>query len=204
MAHVATGAHRPSHSSSTGSMTQQHVAAIGIPIKMPEFDEEGNPVPVSPLRARFDESAHVWENKAFAQAELTCFLGTPLSLQESVADLRKRYPTNEHVSPMVFTTYNSPWKTTIMVPLTESASEAFQGTNDPHVKYLTGTWMSKMVDIPLASLNTLDYAVLAIPKWVKSKTGRKTSTTKDFYVGYSLEKDGTVVNSPAILFARIY
>jgi hypothetical protein len=135
--------------------------------------------------------------------EVACFLGTPISLQDTLHDLRRKYPTYESVSPMVFTTYNSPWKTTFMVPLSESAMEAFQGTSDHHARYLSGTWLSKVFDIPLTSLNALDDAVICIPRWVKQTTGRRTSITKDFYVGYTLDTIGTLIKASAVLFARI-
>jgi hypothetical protein len=124
------------------------VVAIGVLIRLQYADEEGNPIELSPICAKYDEAVHVWGGKGFAVEEVTCFLGTPISLQDTVIDLRRKYPTDEIVSPMVFTTYNSPWRT---VPLSECATKAFQGTSDPHVKYLTGTWLSKVYDMPFTS-----------------------------------------------------
>jgi hypothetical protein len=179
------------------------VVAIGVPIRVQETNGDGTPIEVSPIRAKFDEGVHVWEGKGFAVEEVKCFLGTPISLQDTVNDLRRKYPTDESVSPMIFTTYNSPWKTTVMVPLSESATEIFKGTSDPNVRYLSGTWLSKVYDIPFASLSALDYAVLGIQRWVKQKTGRRTSITKDFYVGYTLDNKGITIKNCAVLFARI-
>jgi hypothetical protein len=181
---------------------KKKVVAIGVPIRVQYADEDGNPIEVSPIQAKFDEAVHVWGGKGFALEEATCFLGTPFSLQDTVNDLRRKYPTDESVSPMVFTTYNSPWKTTVMVPLSESATKAFQGTSDPHVKYLTGTWLSKVYDMHFTSLNALDYAVINIQRWVKESTGRRTSITKDFYVGYTLDTKGNMIKSSVVLFAR--
>jgi hypothetical protein len=178
------------------------VVAIGVPIRVQYADGDGNPMELSPIQAKFDEAVHVWGGKGFAVEEVTCFLGTPISLQDTVNDLRRKYPTDEAVSPMVFTTYSSPWKTTVMVPLSESATKAFQGSSDPHVKYLTGTWLSKVYDMPFTSLSALDYAVINIQKWVKESTGRRTSITKDFYVGYTLDTKGNMIKSSAVLFAR--
>ena len=178
------------------------VVAIGVPIRVRYADGDGNPIELSPIQEKFDETVHVRGGKGFAMEEVTCFLGTPISLQDTLNDLRRKYPTDEAVSPMVFTTYNSPWKTTVMVPLSESATKAFQGTSDPHVKYLTGTWLSKVYDMPFTSLTALDYAVISIQRWVKESTGRRTSITKDFYVGYTLDTKGNMIKSSAVLFAR--
>jgi hypothetical protein len=91
-----------------------------------------------------------------------------------------------------------------MVPLSESATEAFQCTSDPRVRYLSGTWLSKVFDIPFTSLNNaLEYAVMGIQRWVKQTTGRRTSITEDFYVGYTLDSKGTMIETSAVLFARI-
>jgi hypothetical protein len=178
------------------------VVAIGVPIRLRYADEDGNPIELSPICAKYDEAVHVWGGKGFAMQEVTCFLGTPISLQDTVYELRRKYPTDEAVSPMVLTTYNSPWKTTVMVPLSASATKAFQGTSDLNVKYLTGTWLSKVYAMPLTSLNALDHAVIHIQRWVKQTTGRRTSITEDFYVGYTLDKSGNMIKSSAVLFAR--
>jgi hypothetical protein len=55
--------------------------------------------------------------------------------------------------------------------------------------------------MPLTSLSALDYAVVNIQRWVKQTTGRRTSITEDFYVGYTLDK-GNMIKSSAVLFAR--
>jgi hypothetical protein len=83
------------------------VVAIGVPIRVQYVDEDGNPIELSPIQEKFDEAVHVWGGKGFAVEEVTCFLGTPISLQDTVNDLRRKYPTDEAVSPMVLT-YNSP------------------------------------------------------------------------------------------------
>lgn len=178
------------------------VVAIGVPIRVRYADEDGNAIELSPISKMYDEGVHVWQGKGFAVEEVACFLGAPISLQDTVNDLRRKYPTDESASPMVFTTYNSPWRTTVMVPLSESATKAFQGTSDPHVKYLTGTWLSKVYEIPFTSLSALDYAVVNIQRWVKESTGRRTSVTEDFYVGYTLDTKGAMIKSFAVLFAR--
>jgi hypothetical protein len=56
--------------------------------------------------------------------------------------------------------------------------------------------------MPFTSLSALDYAVINIQRWVKESTGRRTSITKDFYVGYTLDTKGSMIKSSAVLFAR--
>jgi hypothetical protein len=64
-------------------VVQEVVVATGVPIRVQYVDEDGNPIELSPIQEKFDEAVHVWEAKGSAVEEVTCFLGTPISLQDA-------------------------------------------------------------------------------------------------------------------------
>jgi hypothetical protein len=79
--------------------------------------------------------------------EVTCFLERQ-SVYKTVNDLRRKYPTDEAVSPMVYDVQFAV-EDNRDGAASESATKAFQGTSDPLCEVPDGTWLSKVYDMLL-------------------------------------------------------
>ncbi|KAL7581778.1 hypothetical protein ACA910_022311 [Epithemia clementina (nom. ined.)] len=171
------------------------IISVGVPFRVEDVSIKAPTRERTELELKYDENAHNWQNKPFLATVLSSFLGSPMGMQETIETIRKDYRTSGP-DELIMTTYNSPWKTIMLVSLSEAMAAR---CGDRGVTRLNGIYVSKI--FPRSA--SLDVSVKEFQRWVKGMTGKRTTISKDFYVAHPCASDGKMLPDYVILFVRV-